>query len=125
MDGEFIETPCQSFKIIPPMVAATKIFSNISKDDKVVPRMVSLKDAHAMVGDGNCTIWGQLPEIPFKADKFRLGFTMKAQKEGIHVRVGKPHLRIWNHEVNNVEDSDDENTFEDWIYPTTEGKLNN
>ena len=24
MDGEFIETPCQAFKIIPPMVTATK-----------------------------------------------------------------------------------------------------
>ena len=78
-----------------------------------------------MVEDGNCTIWGQPPDILFKADKFGLGFTIKAQKEVRRARVGKPPLRIGNHEVNTVEDSDDENTFEDWIYPTVEGKLNN
>ena len=70
MDGEFIETLFQAFEIVPPMVIATKISSNISKDDEVIPRMISLKDARAMVEDGNCTIWGQLPDIPFKADKF-------------------------------------------------------
>ena len=56
MDGEFIETPCKVFEIAPPMVSATKISSNISKVNEVVPRMVSLKDAHIMVEDGNCTI---------------------------------------------------------------------
>ena len=78
MDGEFIETPCQAFEIVPPMIAATKASSNMSKADKVVPRMVSLKNAHVVVEDGNCTIWGQLPDILFKEDKFGLGFTIKA-----------------------------------------------
>ena len=58
MDGEFIETPCQAFEVVPPMVAATKISSDISKADEVVPRMVSLKDACVVVEDGSCTIWG-------------------------------------------------------------------
>ena len=63
--------------------------------------------------------------IPFKADKFGLGFTIKAQREVRRARVGKPPLRIGSHEVNTVEDSDDECTFEEWIYPTVGGKLNN
>ena len=58
MDGEFIETPCQDFEVVPPMVATTKISSDISKVDEVVPRMVSLKDARVVVEDGSCTIWG-------------------------------------------------------------------
>ena len=70
-------------------------------------------------------IWGQLPDIPFKADKFGLGFTIKAQKEIKRARMGKPPLCIENHEVNIVEDSDDECAFEEWIYPTVGGKLNN
>ena len=49
MDGEFIETSCQDFKVVPSMVATTKISSNISKADEVVPRMVSLKDVSAVV----------------------------------------------------------------------------
>ena len=34
-------------------------------------------------------------------------------------RAGNPPLRIRNHEVNVVEDSDDECAFEEWVYPTT------
>ena len=37
MNGEFIETPCQAFEVVPPMVAATKISSNMSKADEVIP----------------------------------------------------------------------------------------
>ena len=113
------------FEVVPPMVAATKISSDISKADVVVPRMVSLKDARAVVEDGNCTILGQLHDISFKADKFGLGFTIKAQREIRRARMGKPPLCIGNSEVNVVEDSEDECTFEEWIYPTARGKLNN
>ena len=76
MGGEFIETSCKAFEIVPPMVAATKISSNISKADEGIPRIVSLKNVYVVVEVGNCTIWGQLPDIPFKADKFGLGFTI-------------------------------------------------
>ena len=51
MHGDFIGTPCQDFEVVPPMVAATKISSDISKADEVVPRMVSLKDSCAVVED--------------------------------------------------------------------------
>ena len=125
MDGEFIETPCQAFEIVPPMVVTTKIFSNISKDDEVIPRMVSLKDAYVVVEDGSCTIWVQLPDIPFKVDKFGSGFTIKAQKEVRRAHMGKPPLHIGNHEVKTMEDSNDECAFEEQIYPTSRGKLNN
>ena len=125
MDGEFIKTLCQTFEVVPPLVAATKISSDISKADEVVPRMVSLKDARVVVEDGSCTIWGYLLEIPFKLDKFGLGFTIKAQKEVRSARMGNPPLRIGNHEVNIVEDSDNECAFEEWMYPTSGGKFNN
>ena len=121
MDREFIETPCQTFEV----VATTKISSNTPRADKVIPKMVSLKDARVVVEEGNNEMWGQFLDIPFKADKFGLGFTSKAQKEIRGARTGKSPLHLKSHEVNAVEDSDDECAFEDWIYPTTKGKPNN
>ena len=61
---------------------------------------------------------GQLLDIPFKADKFGLGFTVKAQREVRRARAGKPPLRIGSNEVNAVGDSDEEVPFEEWVYPT-------
>ena len=124
MDGEFIETPCQAFDVVPPNVAIAKISSDMPKADKVVPKMVSFKDARATVEYGNCATQGKLPKIPLKADTYGLGFTIKARKEVRRVRAGKPPLCIGNHEVNVVEESDDESDFEEWIYPTTT-ELNN
>ena len=34
-------------------------------------------------------------------------------------RAGKPPLYIGSHEVNVIDDSDEEDAFEDWVYPTT------
>ena len=124
MDGEFIETPCQDFEVVPPMVATSKFSSDLSKAVKVVPKLVSFRDARAVVEEGSCDTWGQIPEIPFKVDKYGLGFTIKAQKEVRHARAGNPPFCIGSHEVNDVGDSDDEFAFEDWVYPTTT-KLNN
>ena len=81
--------------------------------------MVSVKDARTAIEEGNCDTWGQLLDIPFKADKFCLGFTVKAQKEVRHARAGKPPLLIGSNEVNAVVDSDEEVAFEKWVYPTT------
>ena len=117
MDGEFIETPCQAFEVMPPMIAATKCSSDESKAVKDVPKMVSVKDDHAVIEEGICDTWRQLLDIPFKADKFGLGFTFKAQKEVRHARAGKTPLHIRNHEVNVVGDSDEEAAFKDWVYP--------
>ena len=119
MDGEFIETPCQAFEVVLPMIIATKCSSDESKVVKAMPKMVSVKDAHATIEEGNCDTWGQLLDIPFKADKFGLGFTVKAQREVRRARAGKPPLRIGSNEVNVVGDSDEEAAFEDCVYPAT------
>ena len=73
MDGEFIETPCQTFEVIPP--TTTEDIFSIPKVTRVPPRMASLKDAKSTVEEGGFTIWGQLPDIPYKYDKFGLVFT--------------------------------------------------
>ena len=101
------------------MVAAAKCSSDESKAVKVVPKMVSVKDARAAIEEGSYDTWGKFLEIPFKAYKFGLGFTVKAQKEVRRARAGKPPLRIGSHEVNVVGSSNEEATFEDWVYPTT------
>ena len=50
------------------MIAATKCSSNESKVVKATPKMVSVKDARVTIEEGNCDTWGQLLDIPFKAD---------------------------------------------------------
>ena len=119
IDGEFIETPCQAFEVVPPMVAATKCSSDESKAVKATPKMVSVKEFHAEMEEGNCDTWGKLLDIPFKVDKFSLGFTVKAQKEVRYARTRKPPLRIGSYTVNSMGDSDEEAAFEDWVYSTT------
>ena len=125
MDVEFIKTPCQAFEVVSPMVAAAKATPDVPKVVKYVPRMASLKDARVVIEDGGCTIWGQLPDIPFKSDKCGFGFTAKSQKEVRCPHIGKPRLRISNHEVNALEDYDNDCDFDDWIYPTFGEGLNN
>ena len=87
--------------------------------------MASLKDAKAVFEEGGCTIWGQLPDIPYKFDKFCLGLTSGTQKAVFRARTGRPPLRISDHGVNAVEDSDDNCDLEEWIFPTISGGLNN
>ena len=76
--------------------------------------MSSLKDAKVVVEEDGFTIWGQLPDIPYKSDKFGLGFTSSAQKVVRRARSGGPPLKISNHEVNAVEDDEDSCDLEDW-----------
>ena len=73
--------------------------------------MASLKDARVVIKEGGWIIWGQLPDIPYKSDKFCLGFTVKDQKEVRRACAGKPPLRIGIHEVNAVGDSDEGAAF--------------
>ena len=47
MDRKFIETPCQTFEVIPP--AATEDVSAIPKVTRAPPRMASLKDDKATI----------------------------------------------------------------------------
>ena len=93
MDGEFIETPCQNFEEVPATVAATKSTPKVSKITRPPLKMASLKDARAVVKEGGCTIWGQLLDIPYKSDKFGLGFTSEAQKVVRRSRAGG-HLYV-------------------------------
>ena len=59
MDGEFIETPCQTFEVIPSIIVVDKDTSDTPRITKVPPRMASLKDARVVVEEDGCTIWGQ------------------------------------------------------------------
>ena len=103
----------QHFEEVSPEVAATKAVSSIPKITRPPLRMSSLKDAKAVVEEGGCTIWGQLPDIPYKSNKFGLGFTSKAQKEVRCVCDGGPPFRISNNKVNDLEDTDNDGDFED------------
>ena len=88
--------------------------------------MASLKDARAVVEEGGCTIWGQLPDIPYKFDKSGLGFTSEAQRAVRRARA----IRITNKgvhkdQVNAVEDADSDCDLDSWIFPTIGSGLNN
>ena len=74
--------------------------------------MSSLKDAKVVVEEGGRTIWGQLPDIPYKSDKFGLGFTSNAQKAMCRARAGGQPLKIRNQEVNAVEDGEEDCSLE-------------
>ena len=87
--------------------------------------MSSLKDAKAVIEEGGYTIWGQIPDIPYKYDKFGLGFTLEAQKVVHYAHVGGPPLKISNHRVNAVEDDDDSYDLEECIFQTINGGLTN
>ena len=59
MDEEFIETPCQAFEVVPPMiVAVAKTLTVVPVITKPVSRMSSLKDAEAVIKEGGSTVWG-------------------------------------------------------------------
>src|ERR1051325_5357541 len=72
------------------------------------PRMASLKDAQAAVEEGGSTIWGQLPDLPFKFDKTGLGFTIKGQKMIRRERAGQLPFRISQNGVHAIEDDDND-----------------
>ena len=93
--------------------------------DKPPMKMASLKDARAVIEEGGCTNWGQLPDFMHKTDKFGLGFTTGAQRAVRRARIGRPPLHISNQGVNAIEDSEEDSDIDSWIYPTTNGGLNN
>ena len=125
LDGEFIETPFQHFEEVSPEVAVAKTMIDVPIISKHVSRMASLKDAEAVIKEGRSTVWGKLPDFPHKTDKFRLGFTAAGQKAVRRSRAGGPPIKITHHGINALEDDDEEDNFEDWIFPTIEGGLSN
>ena len=121
MDGEFIETPFQNFEEIPQTMAATETITNLPKITRPPLKMASLKYEKAVIEEGGSTIWGQLPDIPYKSDKFGLGFPSGAQMVVRRARAGRPLLRINNHGLNALEDDDEDSDIDSWICPTTNG----
>src|ERR1044072_7941029 len=102
MEGEFIETPCQAFEVVPRVMPAdTPVTPKITR---VPPKMASLKDAKSVVEEGGCTIWGQLPDFPFKSDKTGLGFTSKGQKMIHRKRANGSPFRINKNGVHAIKD---------------------
>ena len=79
----------------------------------------------ATLEEGGCTIWGQLPDIPYKSDKFGFGFIVEGQKVVLHAWAGRPLFRISNNGMNAIEDADSDGDFDSWIFPTIGIKLNN
>ena len=120
MDGEFIETLFQHFEEVPPTLAAAETGTEESP-----LKMASLKDARVVIEKGECTNWGRLPDFTPKTDKFGLGFTAEAQRVVRKARIGRPPVFITNPGVNAIEDNAEESEFDSWIYPTTDGGLNN
>ena len=95
MDEEFIETPCHNFKEVCHTLASTEIAI-----EEPPMKMASLKDARAVI-------------------------EKEAQRVVRRARIGRPPLRISNPGVNAIEDDDEESDIDSWIYPTTNGGLNN
>lgn len=74
MDGEFLKTPCQTFEFLPQNVPATKPTPIVPKVTRIPWTMASLKEARVVVGEGGCTVWGQLHDVPYEYDKFGVSF---------------------------------------------------
>ena len=87
--------------------------------------MASLEDAKAVVEEGVCTIWGQLPDIPYKSDKFGLGFTIEAQRFVRRARDRRPSFSVRNNGVNAIEDADSDCELDSWIFSTIGNRLSN
>ena len=125
MDVEFFETSCKNFEVIPQTTPIDKVAPIVPKVTRIPPKMASLKDAKAVVEEDGCTIWGQLPDIPYKSDKIGLGFTSGAKKAVRRARARGPPLCISNHGVNVVEDTNSDCDLDNWVFPTTSGGFNN
>ena len=85
----------------------------------------SLKDARVVIEKGGCANWGQLPDFAYKTDKFGLGFTAEAQRAIWRAQIGRPPLHINHQGVNAIEDDKEDSDINSWIYPATDGGLNN
>ena len=64
-----------NFEEVPQTMEVTKVVSQVPKITRPLLKISSLKDAKEVIEEGGCTIWGQLPYIPYKSENFGLGFT--------------------------------------------------
>ena len=108
--------------ISPTVIERVSAIPNVTK---VPHKMASLKDVRAAVEEGGCTIWGQLPDIPYMSENFGLGFTEEGQRVVSHTRAGRPPFCVSNNRVNAIEDADSDCDFDNWIFPTIGNRLDN
>ena len=123
MDEEFIETPCQTFEVIPP--AVVEDVSSIPKITKTPHKMASLRDAKAAIEEGGNSIWGQLLDIPYKSNKFGLGFTVEGQRVIRRARAGRPPFGVSNNGFNAIEYAGSDYDLSNWIFPIIGDGLDN
>ena len=64
-------------------------------------------------------------DIPYKSDKFGLGFTSGAQRVVRRAYTGEPPSQINNHGIKALEDNDSDCDLDKWIFPTINGGLSN
>src|ERR1043165_5207456 len=123
LEGEFFETPCQAFETVPRVMP---VYSPVTPEvTPVPPRMASLKDAQAAGEEGGSTIWGQIPDLPFKSDKTGLGFTIKGQKMIRRERAGQLPFRTSQNGIHAIEDDHNDFDISKWIFPTPDNGLSN
>ncbi|XP_058761629.1 uncharacterized protein LOC131635043 [Vicia villosa] len=125
VNGEFIETPYQTFELVPQVVSAAKHTSTVHKVTRIPLTMASLKDAKAVVEEGGCTIWGQLIDVPYRFDKLGLGCTTGTRKSNYHTRPGGLMSHFISKGVNDLEDGESNCDLDKWIFPTLDNGLNN
>ncbi|XP_058774425.1 uncharacterized protein LOC131648709 [Vicia villosa] len=125
VNSEFIETPCQTFELVPQVVSTAKHTPTVPKVTRIPPTMASLKDAKAVVEEGGCTVWGQLIDVPYKFDKLGLGCTTGTQKSNYHTRPGGLMSHFVSKGVNALEDGESNCNLDKWIFPTPDNGLNN
>ncbi|XP_058771946.1 uncharacterized protein LOC131645720 [Vicia villosa] len=125
VNGEFIETPCQTFELVPQVVSTAKHAPTVPKVTRIPSTMASLKDAKAVVEEGGCTVWGQLIDVPYKSDKLGLGCTAGTQKNNHHTRLGGLMSHFVSKGVNALEDGESNCNLDKWIFPTPDHGLNN
>ena len=66
LDGEFIETPFQHFEEVSPEVAVAKTMGEVPIAPKHVSRMVSLKDAEAVIKEWRMHYMGTTSRHPLQ-----------------------------------------------------------
>lgn len=74
----------------------------VPKVTRAPPTMASLKGAKTVVEEGGCTVWGQLTDVPYKSDKFGLGYNFKQTVKD---------------QINVVQDTDSDCDLDGWISP--------
>src|SRR4051812_42409277 len=123
--GEAFESPRIAYELVPQLVPETKHVYTPPKVIGVIPAVASLKDARAVVEEGGCTIWGQLPDIPYKSNKWSLGRTAKDQKREQHPRPEGLKHHFISKGVNAIGEDEDNYNIDKWIFPTPDEGLDN